>query len=284
MDFIKNIIRMSIVWFTFPLVTWWGSRKLTKQVKKNKKEQDPNLYPFDERWKYLRKKSKGILKRNGVKVEVEGMENIPKGGAWITPNHTSNLDGIYLTVGLGGKSELVPVAKDVLKDSKMFKGYFIGADALFLDRSSIRQNLNLLNGAAQYAKERKRSVVIFPEGTRSLTGELLDFKNGLFKFPQKYFLPIVPVTILGTLQARNPFSFKTRIVKIIVSKPIKPINHSKMPTDILGKKIKKAIQTNIDDYIKSLSEKELSKLNKIKKISVKKEEKKNIKLDKEINK
>lgn len=284
MDYIKNFIRMCVAWFTFPLSTWWGSRKLTKQVKKNEREQDPNLYPFDERWKYSRKKCKGILKRSGIKVEVDGLENIPKGGAWLTPNHTSNLDGIYLVVGLGGKTEFVPVAKDVLKKSKMFKGYFIGTDAMFLDRSSIRQNLNLLNGAAQYSKERKRGVVVFPEGTRSLTGELLEFKNGLFKFPQKYFLPIVPITILGTLQARNFLSFKTRIVKIIVGKPIKPIDHSKMPTDIIGKKVRETISNNLIKYEESLSEKELSKLKKIQKNSVKKEIKKNKNLKKELSK
>jgi len=283
MDYIKNIIRMSVAWFTFPLSTWWGSRKLTKQIKKNDREQDPNLFPFDERWKYLRKKSKGILKRSGIKVEVDGLENIPKGGAWITPNHTSNLDGLYLVVGLGGKCQLVPVAKDVLKESKMFKGYFIGSDTMFLDRRSLRQNLNILNGAAQYSKEKKRSVVIFPEGTRSLTGELLDFKNGLFKFPQKYFLPIVPITILGTLQARNFLSLKTRVVKIIVSKPIKPIIHSKMPTDILGKRIKDIISTNISNYEKSLSKKELLKLEKIKEKSVAKQKRKNVNLKKELN-
>ncbi len=283
MDYIKNFMRICTAWFTFPLSTWWGSRKLAKQVKKNEREQDPSLYPFDERWKYLRKKSKGILKRAGIKVEVEGLENLPKGGSWITPNHTSNLDGIYLTVGLGGKTGLVPVAKDVLKESKMFKGYFIGADAMFLDRSSIRQNLNLLNGAAQYSKERKRPVIIFPEGTRSLTGDLLDFKNGVFKFPQKYFLPIVPVTIVGTLQARNFLSLKTKVVKIIVDKPIKPINHSKMPTEILSKKVKAIISSNILNYEKSLSKKELEKLNNLKLNSVKKEERKNIKLKKEIS-
>lgn len=178
---------------------------------------------------------------------------------------------------------MVPVAKDVLKESKMFKGYFIGSDTMFLDRRSLRQNLNILNGAAQYSKEKKRSVVIFPEGTRSLTGELLDFKNGLFKFPQKYFLPIVPITILGTLQARNFLSLKTRVVKIIVSKPIKPIIHSKMPTDILGKRIKDIISTNISNYEKSLSKKELLKLEKIKEKSVAKQKRKNVNLKKELN-
>jgi len=283
MDYIKNFFRICVAWFTFPLATWWGSRKLTKQVRKNEREQDPNLYPFDERWKYLRKKSKGILKRSGIKVEVEGIENIPKGGAWITPNHTSNLDGIYLTVGLGGKCALVPVAKDVLKESKMFKGYFIGSDTMFLDRRSLRQNLSLLNGAAQYSKERKRAIVIFPEGTRSLTGELLEFKNGLFKFPQKYFLPIIPVTILGTLQAKSFLSLKTRIVKIIVSKPIKPINHSKMPTDILGKKVRDIIESNIIEYEKSLSPKELKKLKELKTKGKKHEERKNVNLEKELS-
>lgn len=257
MDFIKNIFRMCVIWFTMPIVIYYGSRKLYKWDKKNKKEQDPNLHPFDERIEYHRKKMKGLVKRFGIKIKVEGLDNIPKGGTWIVPNHTSNLDGVFLTVALGHKLNLVPVAKDNLKTNTWVKGYFIGVDGMFLDRKSPRQALTLLDGAAQYAKQRNRAIVIFPEGTRSFSGIPLEFKNGLFKFPQKYFLPILPVTILGVLEARTPFSFKTRTVKIIVHKPIKAIEHSKIPTEIISRRIKQQLLIDIKLWKKSLSKKEM---------------------------
>jgi len=164
----------------------------------------------------------------------------------------------------------------------MFKGYFSGVDAMFLDRRSPRQNLSLLNAAAQYAKQKNRGIVIFPEGTRSLTTELLPFKNGLFKFPQKYFLPIVTLTILGSLQAKRFYLLKTRKVTIIIDKVIKPIEHSKLPTDILGKKIKDSMQKHINEYEGSLSEKELKLLKKLKARAKIFNDKKEIKLKKEL--
>jgi len=104
---------------------------------------------------------------------------------------------------MSNKVNLTPVAKKELTNSKMTKGYFTTTDGFMLDRSSPRQALQLLTGAAKFAKESNRGIVIFPEGTRSLTGELLEFKSGSFKFAQKFYLPIVPVTITGTLQARK---------------------------------------------------------------------------------
>ncbi len=258
MDKLKNLIRVGLfAWWTGPLAMWNGSRKLNKQVKKNLRAQDPNLYPFDERMLLHRKKMKGILKRMGIRVEVIGEENIPKGAAWITPNHTSNLDGAYLSRALSHKLDIIPIAKDDLKTSKMSSGYFKGVDGMFLDRKSPRQALTLLEGAAQYAKNKNRAIVIFPEGERSLTGELLDFKNGSFKFPQKYFIPILPVSILGTVEARRGWSLKTRTVTVIVHKPIKPIEHSKLPTDLLGKKVRDLIAKDIENWKAGLTKEEM---------------------------
>ncbi len=263
MDFIKNLIRLSIIWLTIPLVTYHGSRKLNKWVKKNKREQDPNLYPFEKRFEYHRKKMRGLTKRFGLKIVVEGTDNIPKGAVFVTPNHTSNLDGAILSVALSHKLQIIPVAKDDLKDNKFVKGYFTGVDGMFLDRKSPRQALTLLDGASQYAKQKNRALVIFPEGKRSLSGEILDFRNGLLKFPQKYFLPILPITILGTLESKHPWSFKTRIINVIVHKPIKAIEHSKLPTDIIGKKLRDQMIKDLNNWKKSLTKKQLKKHEKL---------------------
>lgn len=257
---------------------------MKKWIKKNKKEQDPNLYPFDERFDYLRKKAKGVIKRLGITVKVVGLENIPKGGAWIAPNHTTNLDSLFLPIALGGKTQIVPIAKDSLAKKRIAGRYLNGVDGMFLDTNSPRQALTLLTGAAQYAKTRNRSVVVFPEGTRSFTTELLDFKNGTFKFPQKYFLPIVPITITGTLQAKNYFKFKNSIVTVNIHEPIKPIDHSKKPTEVIGKRIKATMQNTLDKYEKSLSKGEQEKLKELKVKAAKKQEKKDSKLEEKRNK
>lgn len=288
MDFIRNIFRMCVAWFTAPLSIWWGSNRLKVWVKKNKKEQDPTLHPFEERFEFLRKKAKGVSKRLGVRVKVEGIDFIPKGGAWITPNHSSNLDSIYMLIALGGKTEMVPIAKDDLADKFVAGNLLKGVDTMFLDTDSPRQAVTLMTGAAQYAKNRNRGVVVFPEGTRSFTTELLDFKNGTFKFAQKYFLPIVPISITGTLSAKRYFKLKTDVVTVHIHEPIKPILHSKKPTEIIGKQVRAIIQNDLDNYEKSLSDKEIKRNNKLKekasKQMIKKEEKAENKKAKKQNK
>ncbi len=281
MDTIKNLIRLMFAWWTAPIAGRRGSKKLNKMIKKNKKMQDPNLYPFEERYKYARKKAAGISKRAGVKVVVDGIDNLPKGAAWIVANHTSNFDGVWLLDGIGHKLEIVPIVRDDVKKSRMASGYFNGLDAMFLDRTSPRQALQLLEGAAQYGKNKNRAIVIFPEGTRSLTGELLDFKNGSFKFPQKYFLPIVPITILGTLEARVWWKPKTRIVTLKIGKTIKAIEHSKIPTDILGNRIRNEIKNNINDWNSKLSKSEKEYHEKLVKKSKASMDKKTAKLAKQ---
>ncbi len=257
MDTIKNIWRLMFAWFTAPIAGRSGSRKLNKWVKKNKKMQDPNLYPYDERMQLLRKRLRGIAKRAGVKVEVEGIENLPKGAAWIVANHSSNFDAVWLVNAISHKLNLLPIARDDLKTSKMVSGYINGVDGLYLDRKSPRQALQLLEGAAQLAKNKNRAVVIFPEGTRSLTGEILDFKNGSFRFPQKYGLPIVPITILGTLEAREWGKLHTRTVTVKIHKTVKAIEHMKVPVDILGNRIRNMMVEDVKEWKNSLSPEQL---------------------------
>lgn len=281
MDVIKNIIRITFAWWTAPLAGRRGSRKLNKWVRKNKKMQDPSLYPYDERMALLRKKSKGIGRRAGVRVEVEGIENLPKGSGWLVANHTSNFDGIWLLNAISHKLDLMPIARDDLKKSKMVSGYINGSDGLYLDRKSPRQALNILEGAAQIAKNRNRTIVIFPEGTRSLTGEVREFKNGSFRFPQKYFLPIIPVTILGTLEAKKWWIPKTKIVKVKINKTIKAIEHSKIPTDILGNRIRNQMIQDLEDWKNNLNPKQLEYHNKLVEQNRVIDEKKNEKLKKQ---
>ncbi len=273
-----------IVWLGMiePLSLWNGSRRLRKWVKKNKREQDPNLYPFDERWEYVRKKVKKFNKRMGIEINTTGLEFLPKGASWVVYNHSSNFDGFYLIEALGVKTDMLAIAKHTLKNKKMSNGYFIGSDAYFLDRSNPRSSITTLNNSANFAKKNNRALTIAPEGTRSLTTDLKEFKCGSFKFAQKYALPIVPITITGTLQARRIFRFKKVIVNIEIHKPVKAIEHIKLPTDILCRRVRDKIQESLIKYENNLNEKDKKEWEKLKQNSVKKEEIKTKNLEKEI--
>lgn len=277
---ISRIIRITFM-FWVPYALWRNSRRLKKWLKKNKKTQDPNLYDYYDRFSYIRKKAKKFNKRIGVKVNVIGLDNLPKSASWITPNHSSNFDGFFLLEALGSKTHMIPIAREDLFNKRIASGFLKGADAFVLNTVNIRQTVTVLNNAANYGKQNNRSIVVFPEGTRSLTTNLSEFKCGNFKFPQKYALPVVPVSITGTLQARRWWKLSYRTVNVKIHKPIKAIEHIKIPSDILCKRVYEKIEKDLKDYENSLSFKEKKYLMKLKKRGQKRENKKNNKLEKE---
>ena len=86
------------------------------------------------------------------------------------------------------------------KEIKKIPGIGFGSQALghiFIDRSSTKAAIETINSIKSKIKE-GTSLVIFPEGTRSRTLEMLPFKKGAFWFAFDLNLPILPVTINGT--------------------------------------------------------------------------------------
>jgi 1-acyl-sn-glycerol-3-phosphate acyltransferase len=129
------------------------------------------------------------------RLRVEGIENIPAGGAVIAPNHQSFWDipllGIVLPsrVHFMAKEELFrnPLFSRVIRTLKAFP-VKRGAP----DRTAIRYAVDLLT--------KGELLVIFPEGTRSKTGQLGEFEPGIGMIAMKAGTPIVPTAIIGTNQ------------------------------------------------------------------------------------
>jgi len=129
-------------------------------------------------------------------VRVEGKENIDKNTSYVVvPNHQSYYD-IFLVYGWLGLDIKWIMKKELAK----IPGVGFGSKKvghIFLDRSNSRKAMESLNEARQKLVN-GTSVVIFPEGTRSKTGELGSFKRGAFKLALDLNLPLLPVTIRGT--------------------------------------------------------------------------------------
>ena len=127
------------------------------------------------------------------RLRVEGLENIPAGGAVIAPNHQSFWDIPLLGVVL--PSRLHFMAKEELFRNPVF-GWAIRTLKAFPvkrgapDRTAIRYAVDLLTQG--------ELLVIFPEGTRSKTGQLGEFEPGIGMIAMKAGTPIVPTAIIGT--------------------------------------------------------------------------------------
>jgi 1-acyl-sn-glycerol-3-phosphate acyltransferase len=136
-------------------------------------------------------------------MEVSGLENVPRSGAMLLcGNHTSHLDAPAILAALPRDLALTAstaAAKDVFGDHPWRNAV-----------SRLTTGSVAIERAADFAKglrtletvlDEGRPLVLFPEGKRSLDGELLPFKPGAAMLAVRASAPIVPVWIEGVNKA-----------------------------------------------------------------------------------
>lgn len=132
----------------------------------------------------------------GVTMEVRGLENVRiEHGSIVLMNHQSGIDLVVLAY-------LWPVigkATVVSKKEILYIPFFgIGAwlwGTLFINRSKRTDTIKSLNNESRAIKERNCKLLLFPEGTRNSTKNLLPFKKGSFHIAVQNQCPIQPVVI-----------------------------------------------------------------------------------------
>ncbi len=141
-----------------------------------------------------------------LRLKVLGRENIPQGGAIIVANHTSNFDPPLLV--LAAKRELYFLAKEELFcHSKFFRWLIKSFNALPLKRGMFTKSLLL---EIKDLIERNKTLLLFPEGTRSKDGRLGSFKAGIGFIAHYTGAVVIPCfvsgvadSIIGTLVDRD---------------------------------------------------------------------------------
>lgn len=164
--------------------------------------------------------ARSIMALSGVRLEVKGLENVPKGQPVLfLSNHQGAFD-------IPAIQSVLPVQFRWVAKKSLFKVPFVGwsmrlAGYISIDRENPADALKSMEEAA-WKMDRGASVVIFPEGTRSETGELLPFKRGAFMLARKCGRPIVPVAIDGTfrIMKKGGYLVNPAHVTISIGKPI----------------------------------------------------------------
>lgn len=135
------------------------------------------------------------LALNGTKVIILGLENIPDSPVVFMSNHQSNFDILALISTLPRR--IYWIAKEELFRIPVFGTSMGRAGYIPLDRSNGRNAIKSMAKAADIIRQGK-SVVMFPEGTRSPDRHLLPFKRGGFMLASRAAVPVVPVTVNGS--------------------------------------------------------------------------------------
>lgn len=165
-----------------------------------------------------------ILAASGVKVTVNGMENLETGRPYIfASNHQSQFD-IFSMQGRF-KFDFRWLAKKELFQIPLFGHAMRLAGYIPVDRSHGRKAMKSLIEAAERIAS-GTSVIIFPEGTRSRDGKLHVFKTGGMVLALKSGVPVVPVAIKGTYEILPKGSLLAKPGNVII-KVGKPVDTSK---------------------------------------------------------
>ncbi|MDA8440940.1 MAG: lysophospholipid acyltransferase family protein [Peptococcaceae bacterium] len=166
---------------------------------------------------------KALITVSGSKVEVSGTELIPQTKAVLfVSNHQSNMD-IMLLLGYIPRGKGF-VAKVELQKIPLVNTWMRKMHSVFLDRQNMRQSVQVMRQAIDLLKA-GHSMVIFPEGTRSKSSHMGEFKRGSLSLAVKANVPIVPITIVDSfkiLEGNKGFRIKPTHVKLLVSAPIYP--------------------------------------------------------------
>jgi 1-acyl-sn-glycerol-3-phosphate acyltransferase len=173
------------------------------------------LYPFDKQRKVPHAQcywwSDILLYSNPFwKMKIIGLENIDKKRTYvITANHQSLADIIVL---YQIRSQFKWVAKESLFRVPVLGWCMSLARHIKLERGDFSSIKKIYREAAQWLKK-DMSVLFFPEGTRSETGEVGEFQNGAFKLAIKEKVPVLPIMISGTRGAipKGGRQFSTKI-------------------------------------------------------------------------
>jgi len=181
----------------------------------------------------------------GISYRVTGAEHIQRSRPTVyCVNHVSNLEPPVLYMALAAVHPRLRVLyKAEIHRVPLLSTVFDVAGFVPIQRRSREQSRLAIETAAQ-ALRAGNSFLIFPEGTRSRTGELLAFKKGGFVMALKGSATIVPLVILGTRQAMRKGSLLIRSVDLSVriGVPIEPSEYGLERRDDLVAKTRKAMQ------------------------------------------
>lgn len=203
-------------------------------------------YNEEESFRFIHQITKRANWGGRVKVDVEGLENLPKENGYVMfPNH----QGLYdvLTMLEVHPHPFTVVMKKELMKIPLLKNIFLALRAIEIDREDIKQSMTVIIEMSKQVKQ-GRNFVIFAEGTRSKDGnKLLEFKGGSFKGAVKAKCPIVPVALMDSYKVFDTDSIAPVTVKLRYLKPLYYEDYKDMKTVDIAKYVKEQIEAKIKE-------------------------------------
>ena len=227
---------MRIIWIYLNLIFWtllFGLSSFFTILFTGKKE---NFKFFGVIW------GKTLSFIFNIKLILKGKHNLQDSNYIFAANHASLIDIPLLLIAVNRYT--VFIAKSELSKIPIFKSILDMAGFIFVDRKNNDNAVKSMNNLMDDIKKIPRSVAIFPEGTRTIDGELLPFKKGAAIFAINTNIPVIPVAISGTFSwsKKKIFDMSQSVISFEFGEPIVTENYSFDDRDHLTERIKTNIK------------------------------------------
>jgi len=211
-------------------------------------------FPFDfTRGKILSKIVKywarTIFLSAGIKTKIIGLENLDSSKNYIfAANHSSSLD-IPLMLGFI-PFWIVPISKIELKWIPFLGWAMQMAGHVFVDRRKHESAMLSIKNIKNSLIKKPRSILLFPEGSRTKDGQIKQFKSGGLSLGIETKIPIAPVAIIGTYKSlkRGSKLFINNLLIIKVGNPIDTRGYIEKDRKILANIVCDRVKELKNDY------------------------------------
>jgi 1-acyl-sn-glycerol-3-phosphate acyltransferase len=183
-----------------------------------------------------------LLSAAGVPVTVEGGEHIRAGTPEIiAANHTSFFDILAFLAHLPVDPKFV--AKKELFRVPVFGPAIRAAGHVRIDRQNLKEAFTAYEEATTYILKEKLHVLVYPEGTRTRTGELLPFKKGPFVLAISCQCPVVPAYVHGafSILPKGSIIVRPHPIRILIGDPIPTTGLTYEDRDRLAVRVREAM-------------------------------------------
>ncbi|QEN05001.1 hypothetical protein EW093_09860 [Thiospirochaeta perfilievii] len=178
------------------------------------------------------------------RTKIHGLENVDRNETYvITPNHLSLTDiCILASTGL----DLKWISKKEISYIPTLGWMMLMGKDILLDRKDPKSQFSMMRKSEYYLNEGV-SIAIFPEGTRSVSGELGKFRDGAALLAKKTNRKVLPVCNYGNNHAmpKKGFIWNKKVEMNMYFLP--PIFPSEYKTKELSNLIKDSIQKKTDE-------------------------------------
>ena len=204
-----------------------------------------DAYPEAEKWSHIQHILRLAIKGGNIDLQLTGLENIPaENGFMMYANHQGMFD--VLAIAKTCDIPLGTVFKKELYNVPFLHQVALTTRSYAMDREDVRQSLTVIQGVTEDLKQGRR-FVIFPEGTRSRTGnQMLPFHGGTFRCATKSKTTVIPVALVDSYKVLDTKGSAPVKVQLHYLQPIPYEEYASLKPAELANLVQSRIQEKID--------------------------------------